>query len=418
MNTTALAANIRVGVDALRIHPLRTMLSVLGIIIGSASLVAIMSVSDGIMSFVRGKIETQTSVQVISVGSRTADFRGGQWIPITNYPVFSESDAEAARREIPGVAAATLLLSGSTTARFRGTFRRVQATLGGADLPEFGELRLVSGRFFSPVEAARGGDVVVINHALARELAPEREPESLLDQEIRIGQGVQRIIGVLARNPYEDPRNPQFSAYLPIRAVHDVLAAPANGRMTPTIQLKASSVEGVGGLRLAVADWLAQRYVRWQDRIKVDVALERLVQAEQGILLSKLFLGALVGISLVVGGIGIMNVMLASITERTREVGIRKALGARRSDIRNQFLAESFAIAAAGTLIGLLLGGLLSMAITAGFRYFTGAPVYPVLSLSTFLVAVGSSSIVGLAFGTYPAQRAARLQPIDAIAHE
>jgi putative ABC transport system permease protein len=418
MNRVALGANIRIGIDALRIHPLRTVLSVLGIIIGSASLVATMSVSDGMLGFARGQIERQTSVQVVTVASRTTDYRDGQWVAIQDYPVFSLADAAEARRAIEGVASVTVSLTGSTTTRYRGVKQRVRATLGTADLPDFGTIELAAGRFFSAVEAAHNAPVVVVNFELARELAPGRDPLSLVNEGVEVRGRVRRVIGVLARNKYAEPRDPDFQIFAPIRAATALLEPPQGGRFTPMLQLKASSVESVMALHDAAVDWLARRYVRWQDRIRVTVGLERLSQVEQAILLAKLFFGALVGISLLVGGIGIMNVLLASVTERTREIGIRKAVGATGGDIRTQFLAESVAIAFVGTGIGLVLGLLLAVVVTAGFRYFVEAPVYPALSPSTVLIAILSSSIVGLAFGTFPARRAARLPPIEAIAHE
>jgi putative ABC transport system permease protein len=133
----------------------------------------------------------------------------------------------------------------------------------------------------------------------------------------------------------------------------------------------------------------------------------------------KLFMGALTGISLLVGGIGIMNVLLASVTERTREIGVRKALGARRRDILVQFLAESVAISGAGSLLGVALGLSGAFAIVAGIRAQAQA-IYldATFSWSTVLSAAFSAIVVGLTFGTYPARRAARLSPIDAIRHE
>ena len=113
-----------------------------------------------------------------------------------------------------------------------------------------------------------------------------------------------------------------------------------------------------------------------------------------------------------------MNVLLASVTERTREIGIRKAVGATQWDIRSQFLAESVAIAGVGTGIGLVIGLLLALLVTTGFRWFANVNVYPVLSVSTVAISIVSSSIVGLAFGTYPARPGGRLSPILAIAHE
>ncbi|MEO8450599.1 MAG: ABC transporter permease [Gemmatimonadota bacterium] len=411
-------ANIVIGFDALRIHPLRTMLSVLGIIIGSASLVATMAVNDGMMAFARGQIEQQTSVQVIAITSRTIDYQRGGWVAVTGYPVFGMTDADAARRDIRGVGAVTITLSGSSVARYRGVAHQVQAKLGTAELPEFEKIDLAAGRFFTGPEANHNASVVVVNYALAREIAPGSDPLALVGTDIQVKDRPRRVIGVLASNPYEEGRFPTFMVYAPLRAATAVLFPPATGRFTPSLELKAPSVESVMPLRDAAVDWLARRYARWEDRVRVTVGLERLAEVEKIFLLAKFFFGALVGISLIVGGIGIMNVLLASVTERTREIGIRKAVGAREADIRTQFLAESVAIAGVGTIIGLVLGLVLAVAVTAVFRMFVGASVHARLAPSTVVIAIVSSSVVGLAFGTYPARRAASLRPIEAIAHE
>ena len=136
------------------------------------------------------------------------------------------------------------------------------------------------------------------------------------------------------------------------------------------------------------------------------------------LLLSKLLLGLLAGLILAVGGIGIMNVLLAAVAERTREIGIRKAMGARRSDIQAQFLVESVTVTGVGSAIGFVAGLLVAEGGTAVFRQWAGAPIYPVLHASTALFAIGAAVMVGLVFGTYPARRAASLSPIDAIARE
>jgi putative ABC transport system permease protein len=144
----------------------------------------------------------------------------------------------------------------------------------------------------------------------------------------------------------------------------------------------------------------------------------RLDQAQQAIMVFKMVMGAFAGISLVVGGLGIMNVLLAAVTERTREIGIRKATGARQRDILVQFLSESVAITGAGSVLGVLLGLAGAFGITAAIRASSDAPVYAALSWETVVVAATVSVVVGLAFGTFPALRAARLSPIAAIRHE
>jgi putative ABC transport system permease protein len=135
-------------------------------------------------------------------------------------------------------------------------------------------------------------------------------------------------------------------------------------------------------------------------------------------LLSKLLLGLLASLILAVGGIGIMNVLLAAVVERTREIGIRKAVGARGADIQAQFLMESVTVTTVGSLIGFIGGLVIALVGTAVFRRWSGAGIYPVLHLSTAAIAVGAAVVVGVVFGTYPARRAAKLSPIDAIARE
>jgi putative ABC transport system permease protein len=165
--------------------------------------------------------------------------------------------------------------------------------------------------------------------------------------------------------------------------------------------------------------WLEGRYGRaWKERVSVGTNQARVEQVQQGMLVFKLFMGALTGISLLVGGIGIMNVLLASVVERTREIGIRKAAGAQQRHILLQFLSESVTITGVGSMIGLIFGTSAAFLATAIMRRITSAQIFAGFSVSTLLVAVVASVAVGIAFGLYPALRAARLSPIEAIHHE
>jgi putative ABC transport system permease protein len=210
---------------------------------------------------------------------------------------------------------------------------------------------------------------------------------------------------------------PDLVAFAPIRGGLDLLQ-PSRGSKVATLRIKARSIEAVDTLRLATENWLAERYGLRGSKLKVEVGTQRLENAKQGILLSKLLLGVLVALILAVGGIGIMNVLLAAVVERTREIGIRKAVGARPCDIHAQFLMESVTITGVGSALGFVVGILLAFASTAIFRMWAGAPIYPVIKPLTAILAMLSALLVGVVFGTYPARRAAQLSPIEAIARE
>ncbi len=414
-NRVAFLANLRVGFEALRIHPLRTLLSVLGITIGSGALIATMAVSDGLMSFARETVRKQTSVQVIRISPKRSVYRDGQWEPIHDYPVFSTTDEQALRAFLGPGTAVTMVLGGRARVRYRGFDHGAQVTLGTAALPDFGGVDLAAGRFFGETEVAARAPVVVVNHALARDLSPGRDPLGFVGREIHVNGHRRRVIGVLAAERFEDRENPSFTVFAPIGAERALLDAPAGGRHAPSLQLLAPSVEAVWDVRDAATEWVSRRWGRWQDRVTVTVGLEQLEEVDQAFGVMKLFVGALVGISLLVGGIGIMNVLLASVAERTREIGIRKSVGARRGDISTQFLSEAVAIALAGAAAGIALGMAIAVLVTAVFRFALHVPVHAVLSPESLLLATLSSSAVGLAFGTYPARRAAELAPVVAI---
>ena len=410
--------NVRVGFDALGVHPLRTVLSVLGILIGSAALIATMAVSDGMTSFAREQVLRRTSVQIVTISPRTSVYRDGAWVPSHDYPIFTAADAASLREQIPAVDAATLTLGGRADVSLRGTRCRANVVLGTAGVTDFQSIDLAAGRYFSDGEVSHNAPVVVVNYALAAELSATRSPVTLVGREIRVNGRSRRVIGVQSPTGFEDRSDPSFALHAPIRSARALLPAPTRGRFAPSILLRAASVESVEEVRDAASEWLTRRYGRWDQRARLTVAAEDLRQVEQVFLLMKMFVGALVGISLLVGGIGIMNVLLAAVAERTREIGIRKSVGARAADIHAQFLAESVAIALVGATAGLVFGFAIALAVTAAFRHWLGAPVHAVLSPGSILIATLSSSVVGLVFCTYPARRAARLAPIAALAHE
>jgi putative ABC transport system permease protein len=400
---------LRVGLASLALNPLRTALSTLGIIVGTAALVAVLALGDGVERYVRRQIERTTDLQAIVVTPRTAHIVDGQRIPRSDYPVFTAADADTARGLLGPGGAAVLTLSGPALVAVPDSAARaalVTATEPG--ITDFQELELAHGRFFTAAEAAQPAAVAVVSHRLAAERGLR------VGDSLRLGARAWAVVGVLAGDSDERV----LLAFVPLALARDALV-PIGETPPPVLIAKAGRVEDVDTARARLEGWLARRAgADWKDKVSIGTRAGRLAQVQQGMLVFKILMGAITGISLVVGGIGIMNVLLASVAERTREIGIRKAVGARRRDILWQFLVESVAITAAGSAVGAAVGLAGAFAVTAVMRARTEALVYAAFTWGTVLVAAAAAVAVGIAFGMYPALRAARLSPIDAIRHE
>ena len=412
---TVLLESARVGADSLRANPTRTVLATTGVVIGVASLVAAFAITDGVDVWSRALITRESSVQDVAVTPRTHETVRGRSVPLHGYPVITSNDADRAGAEVPGVLRHALMLGGTAAVEYLDQRATAHLTLSSASLADFTGFDLVAGRFFTSAEDAHSAPVIVLGHRLAQELAGEHDALWLAGRSVRVSGHRREVIGVLASPSTGD--EPDLVAFAPLRGGTSLLDA-VGGVRVPTLRLKARSIEAVDSLRENTLNWLAERYGRDIDKFDVVVGSQRLENTRQAMLLSKLLLGLLAGLILAVGGIGIMNVLLAAVVERTREIGIRKAMGARRADIQAQFLVESVTVTAVGSLLGFVGGLIIASAGTAVFRHWAGAPIYPVLHLSTALFAMGSAVTVGLVFGTYPARRAAQLSPVDAIARE
>jgi putative ABC transport system permease protein len=414
MNIAALVESARVGADSLRSNPTRTSLSTSGVIIGVAALVAAFSITDGVDLWARALIARESSVQDVNITPRTSTVVAGRTVPISGYPVLTAEDAERAKNEIPGVAQYALTLTGSAPVEYVGKRATALLTVSTASLADFTTIEVLAGRFFTASEVAHSAPVVVLGHRLADELAGSHDALWLIGRAIKVNGSRREVVGVLA--PPQIGPEADLTAFAPIRGSQSLFEQ--RNQKFPTLRLKARSIEAVDTLRSQSLNWLAEQYGARVDKLDIEVGTQRLENTRQAMLLTKLLLGLLAGLILAVGGIGIMNVLLTAVAERTKEIGIRKAVGARGSDIQMQFLVESVTITGAGSAIGFVSGIILAEAGTAVFRLWAHAPIYPVMHLSTALLAVGSAVAVGLTFGTYPARRAAALSPVDAIARE
>jgi len=411
------ASSLRVGFDTLRANPLRTMLSTLGIIMGVAALVSVLSLGDGMERYAREQIERTTDLQTVSVTPSLFRVVDGQQFPRTDVVSLTREDAAAIGTAVGADGTVSMVLTGQAlvTTRADTTPRAAQVVGTLADAMRQLAAPLAAGRFFTEDEVVRDAPVVVISAVLAEQVGRGGASSVLVGDTVLFQGQPREVIGVLAKS--DDARH--ALAVMPIGAAKSAMAPALVGRPT-TIAVKARRVEDVPTVRARVESWLAGRYgAGWKSRVNVATNEARVAQAQQGMLLFKVFMGALTGISLLVGGIGIMNVLLASVIERTREIGIRKAAGAQHRHILLQFLSESVTISGVGSMIGLALGVAAAFIVTAIMRKIAaGAQIYAGFSVSTFIVAVLASVLVGLTFGLYPALRAARLSPIDAIHHE
>lgn len=401
--------SLGISLRALGSHPLRTALSTLGIVMGVASLVAVLAVSDGVERFSRAQLATTTDLQAVGVRPRTTRVVEGVTFPNPGFPIFTVADGEALAEAVPEAATVTVSASGPALVRLAaddsGRAALVTGRSAASDEP------LSMGRRLSAEELRGDARVAVVSHRLAEALGGAA---ALVGRTVLLSDNPFRVVGVQAAREGAQA----FRIEVPLGAVRQATDPGSTTAGIPGIIVQARRVEDVEVMKRGVEGWLDARVPDRTAMVVVENNQARLDQVSQGMLLFKLLMAAIVSISLLVGGIGIMNVLLASVAERTREIGIRRAAGARRGDVLRQFLSESVLITSLGSGIGLMLGFGGATGVTAIMRARTEAPVSAVFAWSTVLVAAVSAILVGLVFGIYPALRASRLSPIDAIRHE
>jgi putative ABC transport system permease protein len=403
----ALRESLLQGFTALGINPLRTTLATLGIVIGVASVIMTLALGDGLGNYARDSLAVTTDVQTVTVSSRTSEIRDGFSFPVSGYPIFTLADAAELQRVVGPAGEVTMSASGRAVVKSPQSVPHaasVSATL--ANWITFSRKDVAEGRYFTESEARRDAPVVVLSHKLAVQLSRTGDPAAVIGRIVRVGGRPLTTIGVMP--PYIGER--LFGVYVPIRAAAVTFGATAV--ITPTLLVRARRVEGVAAVRDIVTGWLAARYPHWEKHVDVELEAARLAQVNSAMLVFKLVMGALAGVSLLVGGVGIMNVLLASVTERTREIGVRKAVGATRRDIMQQFLLEAAALTGVGGALGIGVGLLVGRVANAAMHVGGSPPLS--LTLTAAAVSIG----IGLVFGLLPARRAARLDPIDALRFE
>ena len=406
-------AGIRIALRALRVNKMRSILTMLGIIIGVGAVITMIAIGSGAQAQVEEQIKALgTNLIIVLPGSVTA---GGVRMGSGSRSSLTEDDALAMQRELADVQAAAPTLRGTGQIVFGGN--NWSTTFYGIT-PEYFEVRnwtIASGKSFEPADMTGAGKVVLLGETVARNLFGDGDP---IGQIVRVRKVPMEVIGVLERKGQSMQGQDQ----------DDVILMPistARNRVLGGNQAKQRSVHSMSvkireGADMVLAEAEMRTLLRQRHRLQPgqddDFSLRNLSEVlgarEESTRIMTLLLAAVASVSLLVGGIGIMNIMLVSVTERTREIGLRMAVGARGRDILSQFLVEAVTLALAGGLCGILvgIGGSYAIAQFAGWR--------TALSAGAIVLAVGFAAAVGVFFGFYPARKASRLLPIDALRYE
>jgi putative ABC transport system permease protein len=408
-----LAALLRIALRALAVNKLRSALTMLGIIIGVSAVIVMVAVGAGAQARVEEQIRALGSnLLLILSGART---QSGVRLGLGSNFSLDEGDAFAISREIPGALAAPAVRGGAQL--IWGNANWSTAIYG--TTPEYLPVRqwaLAAGRVFEPAEMSGAAKVCILGQTVVKQLFGATDP---IGQTIRIRRVPFTVIGVLENKGQSMMGTDQDDLVLmPLNTARNrVLGATtlAKQRAVSVIWVKVDDGLDTNAVADQVRALLRQRH-RLQAGADDDFSLRNLAEImaaqEASSRILTILLAAVASVSLVVGGIGIMNIMLVSVTERTREIGLRMAVGARTRDILGQFLVEAVTLSLIGGLIGTLLGvaGAFAVALLAGWRVL--------LSTDAVLLAVAFAFLIGVFFGFYPARKAARLNPVEALRFE
>jgi putative ABC transport system permease protein len=423
---------MEMGAKSIWLHRLRSMLTALGVVFGVASVVAMLAIGEGASHEAQEQIRKLGSQNVIleSVKPTESQGPGNQTRSTVLEYGLTTRDIDQIRQTIPGIS--IVVPSRVISELLWVEERNVDSAIIGAlpIYPEMRNRRLIAGRFFNDLESKQRLPVCVLNQSAAQRLFPLSTP---VGKAVRIRGSYYKIIGII-----EDES---------LRATSEggVQGGTTGGNNASLAQLimpfdtlldnfgdtffrfrsgsfeaekvefheaivRVADLDSVVSRAEAIKHLLARNHPKEDYRVTVPIELLR--QAENTKRIFSIVLGSIAAISLLVGGIGIMNIMLASVTERTREIGVRRALGARQADIVLQFLIETILLAGAGGVIGVILG----LGIPLAVSHFAG--VTTVIKAWAPTLAFSISVITGIAFGIYPAMRAAKMNPVEALRHE
>ncbi len=420
---------VRLGLKSLKLHKLRSALTMLGIIFGVCSVIAMLAIGEGASYEAQEAIKKLGSNNILVRSLKPPEQSRQQNMSPRGMQLkygLTYEDAARLQTTIPGVVRVLPMRIIRENVRFQRNEIPCQVI---GTLPFYAEVvgaGLVRGRFLAYSDQQHAENVCVITTGLARRLFPYQDP---LDHAVRINEFYYRIIGIVQERSQPEQRSQagkmegqplDNNVYIPLSASRtrfgDVLIRRTAGSYEQEeVQLHQVTVQMRDIPSVETADPQIKTMLnRFHDQndYEIIVPLQLLRQAEQTKRIFNIVLGSIAAISLLVGGIGIMNIMLATVTERTREIGIRRALGAKRRDITMQFLVETVVLSVGGGIIGVCVGVLAPLIVSHLTTMRT------IVTWWSVLLAFSISGAVGVIFGLYPAKSAAQLDPIEALRHE
>ena len=399
----------RIALKAVTAHKLRALLAILGIVVGVAAVIIMLAVGEGAKQDVLGKIQgLGTNILIVSAG-QLKNVAGRPQL-VGNVTTLDLRDDKAILEECSAVARVAPIQSRKLAVKYGVGTTNTSIVGTSADFPTVREFRTMAGRFFDADEVQGAQRVAVVGQTVLTNLGVGR---SLLGETIRIGNVPFEVIGIL------EPKGVNYAGideddqiFIPISTA---LRRVFNLTYLGSLYIQAKDERVMGTAARQVTDLLHERHrirAGQSEDFTLQTQAEILEAAQETSQTFSLLLGSIAGISLFVGGIGILAMMVISVRERTQEIGVRRAVGARRRDILLQFILEATSLSLAGGLVGIVVG------VAGGFilARVTGWPT--AISPLAILLAFGVSAVVGIFFGAYPARRAARLDPIVALRAE
>ena len=402
--------NFRIAFRALWANKMRSLLTTLGIIIGVAAVIAVVSIVQGLQHMLTQQLQGVGATYIMVLPDQSQNQGPGV---VARQVKLTWDDGKAIRDSVPGVKLITPLIAGNNTAKYRDRQHTTLVLGVNDDWPEVNDHKVERGRFLSPLDLATRRKVVVIGNKVVEELRLGSDP---IGKEIYVGNLSATVVGVMEEVGQSLGQDIDDLLFVPFET--SLMIFGRNAADQVQLRLQAESTTVVEQVQDDISRLLRRRHdIAEGQPDDFQVLLQDEILDTVNTILGNvtMVVGAVVGVALLVGGIGIMNIMLVSVTERTREIGIRKSVGARRQDLLLQFLIEAVSLSLIGGLIG-LAGGYAIGALVANMLPGDWPPAH--VPLWAVALAFGFSTVVGVFFGIYPAGKAAALDPIDALRYE